>query len=113
MDTQELHYSLNLRLSIDEKFFGPGVARLLTLIEEHGSIHMSAKQMGMAYSKALKILKKAEKNLGFPLLDSKIGGKGGGGTTLTSECRDFLKKYSYFEKECYALADKLFEKHFS
>lgn len=106
------HYSLNLRLSSDEKFFGPGTAALLRLIAEHGSIRVATKEMNMAYSKAWKILKKAEETLGFPLLNSQIGGKGGGGTTLTPECVNFLKTYSSFEKECYELTDQLFEKYF-
>lgn len=106
------HYSLNLRLISDEKFFGPGIAILLKLISEHGSIRIAAKEMNMAYSKAWKILKKAEETLGFPLLNSQIGGKGGGGTTLTPECLDFLNTYLSFEKECYALTNQLFEKYF-
>ena len=42
-----------------------------------------------------------------------IGGKGGGGTTLTPECVDFLNTYLSFEKECYAVTDQLFKKYFT
>ena len=106
------HYSLKLCLANEEKFFGPGTTTLLRLISEHGSIRLAAKEMNMAYSKAWKMLKKAEENLGFPLLNSQIGGKGGGGTTLTNECIYFLETYSDFEKECFALTDQLFKKYF-
>ena len=36
-----------------EKFFGEGPCRLLTAVEETGSLRAAALSMGMAYSKAL------------------------------------------------------------
>ena len=38
------------------KFFGEGPCRLLQGIKETGSLHAAAAEMGMAYTKALKIL---------------------------------------------------------
>ena len=107
------HYSLKICLANDEKFFGPGTTSLLQLIGQYGSIRVAAKEMNMAYSKAWKMLNKAEESLGFPLLHRQIGGKGGGGTTLTNECINFLEAYSNFEKECHELTDKLFKKYFN
>ena len=49
------------------RFFGEGPCRLLHLIEETGSLRAAAMSMGMAYTKALAIMRRAEKNLGFPL----------------------------------------------
>lgn len=60
------------------RFFGEGPCRLLHLIEETGSLRAAAMSMGMAYTKALAITRRAEKNLGFPLTARRIGGKGGG-----------------------------------
>ena len=48
-----------------EKFFGEGPCRLLTAVEETGSLRAAALSMGMAYSKALKLVKNAEAALGF------------------------------------------------
>ena len=48
------------------RFFGEGPCRLLHLIEETGSLRAAAMSMGMAYTKALAIMRRAEKNLGFP-----------------------------------------------
>ena len=42
----------------NNKFFGEGPARLLHAIEEHGSLRTAALSMDMAYTKALKIIKK-------------------------------------------------------
>ena len=42
-----------------EKFFGEGPASLIREIDETGSIRAAASSMGMAYTKALKLLKQA------------------------------------------------------
>ena len=60
-----------------EKFFGEGPARLLREIEAHGSLRSAAISMDMAYTKALKLMKNAEAELGFPLTMRTTGGKSG------------------------------------
>ena len=51
-----------------ERFFGEGPCRLLHLIEETGSLRSAAAQMGLSYSKALRLVQHAEKELGFALM---------------------------------------------
>lgn len=41
----------------DEKFFGEGPCRLLHAIEAEGSLRAAASSMGLAYSKALRMIK--------------------------------------------------------
>ncbi len=94
------------------KFFGDGPAELLRGIEEKGSLRTAALDMGMAYTKALKILKNAEDSLGFRLTDRKIGGKDGGGSILTPEGREWLEKYEAYSRECIYNSRKMFVKHF-
>jgi len=106
---KEIGYTLNLKLYRQEKFFGPGLARLLTLVEETNSLRMAAAKMNMAYSKAWKMIKKAEENLGFDLLETKTGGKGGGGARLTPNARETLKLYNDFERAVYRNADEYWE----
>ena len=43
-----------------ERFFGEGPCRLLHLIEETGSLRSAAAQMGLSYSKALRLVQHAE-----------------------------------------------------
>lgn len=95
------------------KFFGPGPYRLLCGIEEKGSLRAAAMEMGMAYSKAMNILHRAEENLGFPLTCRKIGGTGGGGSELTEEAKELMKKYAEYESACRKACGELFEKYFS
>ena len=66
-----------------ERFFGEGPCRLLHLIEETGSLRSAAAQMGLSYSKALRLVQHAEKELGFALTCKTIGGRGGGGSPLS------------------------------
>ena len=95
-----------------EKFFGEGPFRLLRLVEETGSLRCAAASMGMAYSKALKLVSQAEKALGFPLAQRSVGGKDGGGSTLTPEGRGFLQKYEAYRDACVQANRELYAQYF-
>ena len=95
-----------------EKFFGEGPCRLLRLVEETGSLRCAAATMEMAYSKALKLVKQAEEALGFPLTQRSVGGKDGGGSTLTPEGRRFLLQYEAYRDACVQANRELFAQYF-
>ena len=92
----DIRFVVSPRIMGEEKFFGPGIAVLLHRVEEYHSIRQATLSMGMAYSKAWAIIRRAERELGFPLLDTVTGGKEGGGASLTAEGRAFLEKYDRF-----------------
>lgn len=96
----------------NEKFFGEGPARLLHGIEETGSLRAAALSMGMAYSKALKLLKRAETILGFPLTTRSIGGKDGGGSSLTTQGKEWLNHYEAYRNACIEANQKLYQEYF-
>lgn len=83
-----------------EKVFGEGPYRLLKATLEHGSLRKAAISMDMAYSKARKLIAKAENAFGTPLLVATIGGKTGGGSQVTEEGKDLIEKYEQYRKEC-------------
>jgi len=91
-----------------EKFFGEGPCRLLHLVEETGSLRSAANSIGMAYTKALKLIKTAEKTLGFPLTERTTGGKDGGGSTLTPEGKEWLSRYEAYRDACVQANSKLY-----
>lgn len=95
-----------------EKFFGEGPDRLLRAVEEHGSLHSAAQSMGMAYTKAMKLLKNAEKYLGYPLTVRSIGGVTGGGSILTEEAKEFLLRYETYRDQCVKHNKELFRQQF-
>lgn len=97
----------------EEKVFGEGPYRLLLGIERHASLRAAAKEMGMAYTKALFILKRAEEALGFPLTEKKVGGAGGGGSVLTAQAKEFLEKYERYRARCAECCGALYLEIFS
>lgn len=101
-----------LVLSGNNDFFGPGVARLLHLIDKYGSIQKAAAEMEMSYSKAWKMLRKAEEETGLKFLDRINGGKQGGGSTLTDQGRHFLQKYDQMCRDLREISDHHLEKYF-
>lgn len=110
---EKLHCALKIRLAKDELFFGPGVLDLLRMTEKYESLNAAAKSMNLSYSKAYRMIVDTEKAMGFKLLERKIGGANGGGSTLTPECIEFLKTYEEFSKEVEENTDSLFAKYFS
>lgn len=95
-----------------EKFFGEGPCRLLHAIEETGSLNAAAQSMGMAYTKALKLINNAEKALGFKLTVRAVGGKSGGGSTLTEEGREWMERYEGYRDACLRENSRLYNEYF-
>ena len=112
METKMM-YNLSCRLFTNAKCFGPGVAQLLHAVQELHSLRAAALSMDMAYSKAWTIIKNSEKALGFSLLDSTTGGKGGGGAALTPEGARLLRAYDTFCSRLHDAADELFQEEFA
>ncbi|MGL6221771.1 MAG: NTP transferase domain-containing protein [Lacrimispora sphenoides] len=107
-----MHSTANLFLECDEIFFGPGIAQFLMLIEHNGSMQTACRQMNMSYSKGWKIIKEAEKQLGYPLLITRSGGAEGGFSQLTPKTKDFLNRFLSMEKELNEKTEELFIKYF-
>lgn len=96
----------------NDKFFGEGPYRVLKAVEETGSLHAAAISMGMAYTKAFKLVKNAEQSLGYKLTDRAVGGKDGGGSTITEKGRDWLRRYESYRDACVKENEKLYLKYF-
>lgn len=107
-----LRYQLTLRLYAEDKRFGPGPMRLLTGVRAAGSLQKAAEQMGMAYSKAWKLVRALEQAWGFPLIMRRAGGAHGGGSTLTDEGASLLERYEKMLAEVETAADAAFQKYF-
>lgn len=94
------------------RFFGEGPCRLLRCVEKTGSLRSAAMEMEMAYSKASRILKQAEENLGFPLTARSTGGKDGGGSILTPQGRQLLGQYEAYRDACVKANQALYRQYF-
>ena len=111
---KELHLKLTVRLYTDDnqRCFGPGIATLLVRVREHKSLRAAAASMEMAYSKAWRIIRTAEDVFGCKLLDSTIGGRHGGGASLTPEAEQLLADYRRFEADIFAYSQARFQEIF-
>jgi molybdate transport system regulatory protein len=94
------------------KAFGEGPYELLKWVEKTNSLHEAANRMGMAYSKAWKLIQTMEKRLGFALLNKKIGGLSGGGSQVTQKGKELMNRYEQFDKEAREAIEKAYQKHF-
>jgi molybdate transport system regulatory protein len=70
--------------------------RLLRLIDETGSLSDAAAAMQLSYRRAWGKLREIEQNLGVKLVETAIGGAGGGGSRLTVEGRRLIERYERF-----------------
>lgn len=93
--------------------FGPGVLKLLRGIQNTGSVKEAANNMKMSYSKALKILKKAEKYLGFEVVEKYRGGDSGGESIVTKEGKRLIESYDRLCSEVDRALESGFKEHFS
>ena len=69
-----------------------GIAQLLHRVQKYHSCGGSALH-GHGLPKAWTVLRTAEEQLGFKLLHSSTGGKGGGGAVLSPEGELLLERY--------------------
>jgi molybdate transport system regulatory protein len=88
--------------------FGPGLARLLTGVERHGSLRAAARAERMSYRHAWAELRNAEEALGKPLILRRAGGAGGGGSTLSEDGRRMLALFVRASREVAEHADACF-----
>ena len=88
--------------------FGRGIVQLLEGVEELGSINKATNAMGMAYSKAWKIINSIEKEFNIRLIDR----DGARGSQITDEARDFIARYREALAEADAAAQDVFRKYF-
>ena len=94
------------------KFFGEGPCRLLRNVEKTGSLRAAAMEMEMAYSKAWRIIRRAEDAFGCKLLRSATGGKNGGGAELTAEGAELLQAYRDYTAAVERCCAEEFARHF-
>lgn len=107
-------YEIVVRVKMKKKdapasgWFGKGVAELLEGVERHHSLNMAANEMGMAYSKAWRIMKDAEAALGIPLLN-RMGKRG---SELTFQGKKLLVAYGEAQEAARDAADAVMQTYY-
>jgi molybdate transport system regulatory protein len=93
-----MRLSLKIRFS-DEAALGPGKVRLLELICETGSISAAGRELGMAYSRAWKLVNELNEIFKEPLVIAQPGGVKGGTAAVTPLGRDVITRYRSIESD--------------
>jgi molybdate transport system regulatory protein len=78
-------------------YLGPGKIALMELISKHGSISAAGKEMGMSYRRAWLLVDEINHIFREPLVETQLGGSGGGGARLTRLGRDVVGRYRAIE----------------
>ncbi len=90
---------------------GPGRAELLQAIDELGSLSAAARKMDLSYRHAYQLVQDLNDRCGEQVLVSSIGGKTGGGMSLTPFGRELLEKFEragdLFMKEAESFDEEL------
>ena len=93
---KKMRYKLDVEVEIGNKTISLNnkKSKLLQCIDKYGSIVKASKETGIPYRTALKNIEIMEMELGSPIVSTKRGGKGGGGSsTLTDEGKQVLLKF--------------------
>jgi molybdate transport system regulatory protein len=91
---------LSLRIDFAEgRRLGPGKVLLLEAVDEHGSISAAGRAIGMSYKRAWDLIDEMNKIFSGPVVDSKSGGKQGGGATLTELGQRVVVTYRKMEEQ--------------
>ncbi len=89
--------------------FGGGVAHILEVIRDTGSIIAASRETGIQYRRVWTLVSKTEEKLGVKLIHRSRGGAGGGGSFLTPVAEMLLQRFHFLEDAMKIAAEKLEE----
>ena len=96
-----------LKICNEKPFFSVGPMELLEKIDTYSSLKKATEAMGMSYTKALRIIRDIERELGFPIVVSVKGGNERGFTKLTEKGKQVLSTYKEIFEDVSSYADRL------
>lgn len=74
--------------------------RLLEAVAETGSLSEAASRLGVHFRVAWGKLHQMEQRLGVKLVETKVGGAGGGGSRLTPEGMELVQRFHALDEAC-------------
>jgi molybdate transport system regulatory protein len=86
---------------------------LLAAVGETGSLSRAAERLDVPYRTAWHKLKAVEEQLGVRLLDTQSGGSGGGGSFLTPEAQELIRRFRRVRQGVSELVTRRFESEFA
>lgn len=100
---------LRLQIRFNDSVIGPGKIALLESVAQHGSISAAGKACGMNFRRAWQLIETVQEALGQALVETTVGGKGGGGAALTPFANTLIAHYRRLEQQANDSAGPLFD----
>jgi molybdate transport system regulatory protein len=94
-----------------EVVLGGGKTALLLAVDRFGSIQRAADEFGMSYRHAWGAIKKIEQRAGFKIVDTKLGGRDGGGARLTPKEKAFVGRVDSLLSDLHKVMEKRFKQN--
>ncbi len=92
-----------------EVVLGGGKTALLLAVDRLGSIQGAADEFGMSYRHAWGAIRKVEKRAGFKIVETKLGGKEGGGARLTPKGKVFVDRTDSLLSDLHNVVEQRFK----
>ena len=92
-----------------EVVLGGGKTALLLAVDRFGSIQRAADEFGMSYRHAWGAIRRIEKRAGFKIVDTKLGGKEGGGARLTPKGKVFVDRVDSLLSDLHNVVEQRFK----
>ena len=92
-----------------EVVLGGGKAALLLAVDRFGSIQRAADEFGMSYRHAWGAIRRIEKRAGFKVVDTRLGGKEGGGARLTPRGKVFVYRVDSLLSDLHNVVEQRFK----
>lgn len=106
MSDEVPHVELRMRLvGAGGMPIGPGKIALLEAIARTGSISAAAREHGMSYSRAWKLVSEVNAAFDEPLVAKATGGAAGGGALVSERALELVSRYRKVEAEARRLAE--------
>jgi molybdate transport system regulatory protein len=91
--------SISIRINLDPKGrIGPGKIELLEKIASLGSISAAGRAMSMSYRRAWELVEETNAIFGRPVASAQVGGRQGGGATLTPLGLELVSRFRAIER---------------
>jgi molybdate transport system regulatory protein len=91
-----------------EVVLGGGKTALLQAVDRLGSIQRAADEFGMSYRHAWGAIRRIENRAGFKIVNTKLGGKEGGGARLTQQGKIFVDRVDSLLSDLQRMVEKRF-----
>lgn len=85
---------------------GPGKVALLEAVERLGSLSVAARDLGMSYRRAWVLLDELNRSFDEPMAITAVGGRRGGGASITPRGLELVREYRALERAVARLATR-------